>query len=462
MKTFIRLVALLLVIGSATDLTAQCTTWVDNPEKEKAENAHVAYRNFVRGVDDYSTMGEEEFQTAYNNWRIAYGIAPAADGQRAFHFSDGREFYRALAKKETDEARKKEFKERIIELYDEELECYPDTRAYLLGRKGWDMFYQIGYSMENIDILEQAMKAGGDKTEYIVLAPLGQLLNYYFKTEKIDKARVRDLYDMGTKLADANIEAAGPYAQYYEDAKANLDASVLEYADDIFDCDFFKGELLPKYEEKKDDYEMVKYVYAKLKEQGCPETDADLMRVKATYDEMFAEKSAEQEAQRRELNPLYDASLLIDEGEYGQAIERYNAFIDKSDDDEKKAQAYYQMASVQSGKLRQYGAARQNARKAADLDPDWGKPYLMIGDIYARLGSSCGDSYQQRLAVLAAIDKYNYAKRIDSSVAGDANRRIANYRSSMPIKSEAFQRGQNAGDRIKVGCGIGETVTLRF
>jgi hypothetical protein len=32
----------------------------------------------------------------------------------------------------------------------------------------------------------------------------------------------------------------------------------------------------------------------------------------------------------------------------------------------------------------------------------------------------------------------------------------------MPIRSEAFQRGDNEGDRITVGCGIGEVVTLRF
>ena len=457
-----RLFALLLVLAASLSLGAQCETWVDSPEKAKAEDAHVAYRNFVRNATDFSELGAEEFQTAFTNWQTAYEIAPAADGQRPFHFTDGREFYRALAKKETDEAKKKEYQARVIELYDEEMACYPATKAYLLGRKGYDMFYLQGYSLEGIDILEQAMKEGGDKTEYIVLPPLGQLLNYYFKTEKIDNARVRELYDMGSKLADVNIAAEGDYAQYYSDAKANLDASVLEYADQIFDCDYFKTQLLPKYEENKDDYDVVKYVYSKLKEQGCEETDADLVKVKAQYDAIYASKSAEQEAERRRLNPLYDASLMIEDGDFSGAIKRYEDFIETSDDNEKKAQAYYQMASVQSGKLRQYGAARQNANKAISLNPGWGKPYLMIGDIYARLGSSCGDSYQQRLAVLAAIDKYNQAKSVDSEVAGDANRRIANYRNSMPIKSEAFQRGDNAGDRIKVGCGIGETVTLRF
>lgn len=463
MQTFIRTIALLLVLcASASVLTAQCTNWNESSDKEKAENAHVAYRNFVKGKTDLTTMSEEEFDNAFSNWKIAYTIAPAADGQRPFHYRDGRLFYRALAAKTTDEAKKKEYHAKLLSFYDEELACYPDAEAFLLGRKGYDMFYLNGYSMEAIEVLEMAMDKGGDDTEYIVLAPLGQLLNYYFKTEKIDNARVRELYEQASSFADANIEKGGTYQQYFEDAKANLDASVLEFADQIFDCDYFKGELMPKFEENKEDYEIVKYILSKLKEQGCEETDSDVQMVQATYDAMYASLKDEQEVERRRLNPLYDASILLEEGDYAGAIKRYEDAIESADSDEKKAQAYYQIASVQSGKLKQYGSARTNANKAAELNPKWGKPYLMIGDIYARLGSSCGDSYQQRLAVLAAMDKYNYAKRIDGDVTGDANRRIANYRGSMPIKSEAFQRGHNAGDKIKVECGIGETVTLRF
>jgi len=93
------------------------------------------------------------------------------------------------------------------------------------------MFYLQGYSMEAIDVLEQAMTEGGNESEYIFLAPLGQLLNYFFKTEQIDKARVRKLYDQAGKIADFNIEKGGDYATYWEAGKANLDASVLEYAD---------------------------------------------------------------------------------------------------------------------------------------------------------------------------------------------------------------------------------------
>ncbi len=463
MQTIIRSIALVLVFCvAAATLPAQCDNWVNSPKKEEAENAHVAYRNFVKNYTDFTEMPAEEFQTAFNNWKIAYEIAPAADGQRPFHYRDGILFYRALAAKATDEAVKAEHYAKLLSFYDEELQCYPDAKAYLLGRKGYDQFYLTGYSMDALTTLEQAMAAGGNATEYIVLPPLGQLLNYYFKTEKIDNARVRDLYEKGLAIADHNIEKNGTYAQYYKDARANLEASVLEYEDQIFDCAYFKTTLMPKFEENKEDLEVLKFIAAKLKAQGCPETDEAVVKVQAQYDAVYAVKAAEYESERRRLNPAYDASLLVEEGDFDGAVRRYQEAIDTAEDNDKKSQYYYQMASLQSGKLRQYGVARQNANKAASLNPNWGKPYMLIGDIYARLGSSCGDSYQQRLAVLAAIDKYRQAKNVDAEVADDANKRISNYSGSMPIRSESFSRGHNEGDRIEVGCGIGETVVLRF
>jgi TolA-binding protein len=462
---YLRTLALLLVLSlSAQTATAQCKTWVDSPQKEEAENAHVAYRNFVKGktAADLAAMPESEFNDAFRNWKKAYDLAPAADGNRPFHYRDGRMFYKAMRQNATDEAKKQEYTDMIFKLYDEELECYPKYQAFLLGRKGSDMFYLSGYSEDAIKVIEEAMDSGGNETEYVVLAPLGKLLNYYFKEDAIDNARVRELYEKAVSLADYNIENNETYAPYYQAGKDNLDADVLEFADQIFDCDYFKGMLLPKVEDNKDSLDVLRYIVTKLKTQGCDSTDADVVRVQQLYDNLYAEKKEEYEAERRRMNPIYEGSELMKEGKYAEAVEAFQRGIDATDDDEKKGQAYYYMAQIQNAELGQYGSAIQNARRAADLRSDWGKPYILIGDIYGRMSRNCGDSWNQRLAVLAAIDKYNYAKSVDSDVAGDANRRIGNYRESMPIKSEAFQRGLEEGARLQVGCGIGETVTLRF
>lgn len=466
MKTITKITGLLaMLLAFAASLGAQCDTWVDSPKKEQAENAHVSYRNIVKDFSyakDYVALDEESFQSAFKNWKVAYEIAPAADGKRPAHYRDGRMFYRALAEKTTDEAKKKEYKERVIELFDEELACYPEDEAYLLGRKGYDQFYLIGYSMDALNTLEGAMDKGGDKTEYIVLSPLGQLLAYYFKTEKMNNVEVRDLYEKGVALADANIEADGDLAQYYDDGKANLVAALKEYEDQLFDCEYFREKLRPVFEENQDDLKQLTYVKGKLKAQGCPEDDPFVLEVQARYDQVYAEKSAELEAERIRLNPGYAAQKCYEDGDYDCAIEKYQEAIDKTDEDDKKATYYFQMAQIQNAKLGQMGAARQNANRAAKLRSDWGAPYILIGDIYGKLSRNCGDAYQQRLAVLAAIDKYQYARSIDSEVADDANTRIGRYSGSMPIKSEAFQRGDKEGDKIKVKCGINETVRLRF
>ena len=465
MKIIIRsLVLALLVLGSAASVSAQCVTWVDSPKKDQAENAHVAYRNFVKGktAEDLAAMADAEFKDAFDNWKKAYDIAPAADGNRPFHYRDGRMFYKAMRQKATDEAKKKEYADVIFKLYDEELACYPKYEAYLLGRKGSDMFYLAGYSEDAINTLEKAIDSGGNETEYVVLAPLGKLLNYYFKEEAIDNGRVRELYDKAVKVADYNIENNETYAPYYQAGKDNLEADILEFADEIFDCAYFKGLLLPKVEENKDSLGILRYIVTKLKAQGCDSTDVDVARVQGLYDDLYAEKAEEFEAERRRMNPLYEGSELYNEGKFSEAVAAYERGIEATEDDEKKAQAYYQIAQIQMAKLGAFGSARSNANRAAEMRPGWGKPYILIGDLYGRLSANCGDAWDQRLAVLAAIDKYNYAKSIDGEVASDANSRIGRYRSSMPLKADAFSRSLKEGDRVSVGCGIGETVTLRF
>ena len=462
MQPIFRKLSLMLVLIVATFgvATAQCTTWVDSPKKDKAENAHVSYRNFVKNKTEaeVAALPAGEFDAAFKNWKTAYDIAPAADGKRASHFRDGRTFYKAMIQK--DASKKAEYGKRVVELYDEELACYPDGEAFLLGRKGYDMFYLNGYDMEAITVLEQAMAKGGDKTEYIVLPPLGQLLAYYFGEKQLEADRVRSLYEKGIALADANVD--GDYGQYYTDAKANLVAALKKYEDDIFDCEYFKQELLPTYEDNQDDLKMLLYVVAKLKAQGCSETDAFVAEVQARYDKVRSERQEEFEEERRANNPAFAAQEAYNNDNFSEAVSLYEDAIAKSEDDNKKALYYYQIAQIQNAKLNQYGAARGNANKAASLRSGWGKPYILIGDIYGKLSSGCGDSYQQRLAVLAAIDKYQYARSIDPESAGDASRRIGRYSSSMPIKADAFSRGDKEGDRKKVGCGIGETVTLRF
>ncbi len=445
---------------------AQCETWTGKPNEDDITDAHVTYRQYVKDkqAKDLTELDPESFKIAFNAWEKAFKAAPAADGTRPFHFIDGRKLLKAKILMTTDEAEKKELGQRVIAIYDQQIQCFPKEEAFLLGRKAYDMFYTpgYGYSVDTYQAFKKAIEKGGNNTEYIVLDPLGQLMAYLFPKGKVNPQETQQILEKAIDIADYNIENNETYSEYYDAGKANMQRHLAEVEDDIFDCEYFKRKLLPKYEENKEDFDVVKYVLVKLRTSGCDTTSAEISAINDQYRKLATEINTELEAKRRAENPGYDASQLQKEGKYNEAIARYEEAISQEDDPEKLAQFYYSIAFIQTWQLGKYSAARENARKAASYREGWGKPYILIGDMYARTARSCGDDWNQRMAIIAAIEKWQYARSIDGSVSDDASGKIGQYSGSLPEKQDGFMRGIKAGSKQAVNCWIGETVTVRF
>ncbi|MCB0628753.1 MAG: hypothetical protein R2824_21965 [Saprospiraceae bacterium] len=460
------LIVFSLLSLSTSAAWSQCQTWTDSDRKEEAENAHVVYRPFVKDRDAaalVSELDDANFNIAFNNWKTAYEIAPAADGQRPSHYVDGRKLYRAMMQKATDEAKKTEYAEKIISLYDEQMACYKNE-GYLTGRKAFDMFYMkpYGYSTTTYETFKKAIDLGGNDTEYIIYDPLGMLMAYLYKSGKITKEDFIQTFEKVEAIATHNIENNKQYGQYHDAGFQRMQSHISEVESEIFDCAYFKKKLLPQYEQNSEDLEIIKYVYNKLKVQGCDENDPELAAIEAKYEKLATEINAGLEIERRQNNPCYDATQLQKEGKFGEAIARYQECLNSAEDDEAKAQVLYSIAFIQTWELGQLGTARTNANKAAALKGNWGKPYILIGDIYSKMSRGSCDDWNKRLAVLASLDKYQYAKSIDPEVADDANKRISNLSGALPTKEEGFMRKVEAGQTVTAGCGIGEKVRMRY
>lgn len=460
----------ILFTMTMTIVNGQCKSWVGSPQANDAENAHSVYR---------AAMKTNDFKIAFENWQIAYGIAPAADGKRDFHYTDGIKLYKQLHKEETDAAEKKAHAEKILSLYDEAIacyenkgielnckegeDCYKNKVAYLLGRKGYDMFYELNQSyVPNIEVLEKAIELGGNNVEYIALEPLANMIVYQYTKEKVDAEKARQVYDLLNKIANYNIENNEKYGSYYKTAIERIQAKYREIEKDIFDCDFFIKKLKPAYDEDPDNIDLVKDVYNELKRRGCADDVPIMVELEAKYTAWAEKVNAEKKAEFEANNPAVVANQLYKDGDFQGALDKYNEAIEKEEDAEKKAGYYFSKASILFRKMKKYANARTAARESAKLRPNWGRPYMLIGDMYGSTARSCGDAWNQRLAILAAMEKYSYAKSIDPEVAEDANDRLAKYRASMPSQEEGFMRKVKKGDKVKVGCWIGETVTVRF
>lgn len=460
-RVFVLFSLLSLIVESGI---TQCKTWNDLPDQATALDAHSLYREYIKGKQqaDIDQLPAETFKLAFENWKKVYDVAPAANGQNPVHYADGRMLYRSMMSRETDVAKRKEYAEIILQLYDQQMICYKNE-GFLLGRKGWDMFYmeQFGQTKPTYEALKGALDKSGKKAEYILFEPMAIVLVALFQKEELLKEEVRKIYLQMEEIADHNIQTNKQYAQYYEAAKARMASEFAEIEDAVFDCTYFKGKLFPKYKENPDDLEVIRFVYSKLKTQGCDPGDPEMQELKVKYEGLATTMNAEMEAEFLAKNPGVHARRLFDDGKFDEAIVKYKEAIEAETDNAKKADYYFGIASIEFRKLNRFSSARDNARKAASLKDGWGQPWMLIGDMYASSSRTCGkDAFERGLAVIAAINMYSKARSVDSEVADEASRRIGRYSGSLPPQEEVHMRGM-AGKSVAVPCWIGETVTVR-
>ncbi len=449
---------------------SQCENWVGKDFEEDAKNAHSIYRQ---------SMKIKDYKLAFEYWEQVYKMAPAADGKRDYHYWDGIKLYQDLLSKETDATKKKEYVNKILGLYDAMADCYQHKGislkgcstdscynakvGYVLGRKAYDMFYTYKSSyLDTYHDLKKSVELGGNNTEYIVLGPLGFILADLYKKGTVKKDEARDLIEKVQNIAEYNIKNNKTYSKYWDQSLKRFDSDLKDVEKDVFDCAFFKKKLRPMYEENKTVSKTVKYILVTLKKQGCPEDDPMVQEVDATWKIYAADFNKKLQDSLEKANPALAGNRLAKEGNYQEAAQKYQEAVNTEADPDKKAQFLYALASIQFAHLKQYGKARSNALKAANLKKGWGKPFILIGDMYSKSAKSCGDAWNQRLAILAALDKYIHAKAIDPNVAAQANKRIGSFSKSKPSQEDGFMRGYKAGQVVSTGCWIGEKVKLRF
>lgn len=422
---------------------AQCETWNNKPNMEDLVQEHVVYKAFLK---------EGKFDEAFPYWERVYKAAPYADGKRADHFYDGQQFYLRFHQASTADADKAKYRDQILALFDQEVACTGKQGA-VLGRKGYYMFYNLATPYpETYKVLKASMDAAGTESEYIVLVPMAYVVVDQFLNKRITVDEARDVYLRLGEIADAKIAEGGTYAAQYRQAKDAMMPTLEQIETQLFDCAWFKGKLEPEFRKDPSDIQKVTEIYKRLLAQKCPQDDPFVL-----------ELAAKVKADYMTRNPGAYAEELAKEGKYAEALAKYREAVEVEENAEKKADYYYEMAMIEFRHMERFTTARDHARKALKIKPNWGLPYILIGDMYARSYRSCGSSdFEQRCVILAAIEKYSEAKAMDPSIASQANERISRYLSARPSYEDGHMLGKAEGQSYTIGCWIGESVTLRF
>jgi tetratricopeptide (TPR) repeat protein len=446
----------------------QCANWNNSPKKDDLENLHVIYRQ---------AMKNKQYDLAFENWEKVFADAPSADG-RDIQYMDGIELYKQKFINAKSDAEKAVAKDKVLKLYNQVIECYksgalPCTKGdlclniklgYLEGRLAYDMYYVLNLDYEtNMAEIKKAIQYAGNNNEYIIFAPAANIAVYQFENGQMPKDSIVKLYQVLNEIADYQINNSGDLSAYFLQAKENMNGTFLKVEEKIFDCEYFADKYRPDYESDPENIDQLKKIMGYLKTKGCTAENNELLAQMTEQYEKF--KDSERIRITEEFNannPASVAKKLYDEGKFGAALEKYDEAINVETDNVRKSSLLFTKASIQYRKLGQNAAARATALESARVNPSNGRPYMLIGDMYAKSAGSCGSTLGQGYAVIATIDKYAKARSVDPSVASEASSRIASYSRSLPLRESGFMEGVKEGDSKSCPCWIGETVRVRF
>ena len=427
-----------------------CVTFSRSVYPDDALNEHVIYRGFLR---------EGDLETAYPHWERAFELAPAADGKRSVQYTDGVRFLKAEFAKTTDSLKKEKIVDRIEKLYADALVCYPDQH-FLYGMHAFDLYYSFrAYTSdaEIYDLFVRNIDLDGLQTQAFVLNPFTDILISRYKDGDITMTEaqkyaqtIEDILEAGLARS-AEKENFAIVASYVPQRLEEF-----ETVEDFYPPAYYLDKYYPVYVEDSTNCETVQTVYSRLRWGKVDLADRRLQRVESVMTNSCTSEETGSGVAGQALSALR-------EGRYEEAIEGFEAAATNSPDPDKQAQYNLLIAKIYYAHLKNFSQARQYARQAGKLKPNWGPPYILIGKLYASSGPRCGPGrgWDSQIVTWPAIDKWQYAKRIDPTVTDEANKLIWQYQQYMPSVEDIFQRGLKEGQSFTVPCWIRETTTIR-
>lgn len=409
---------------------AQDTKYGATPEdQQKCKEALSVYKDYIK----------TDLPLALKYWRQAYNICPQS--QKSLYIN-GIDMYRTLIDKTKDEAQKNKYIDTLLSIYDKRIENF-GQKGYVLGRKGTDVLRYRGHE-EAFPVLIESMELRGNKTEAGVLVSIMIAVTNFEEEGKKSKEDVIFYFNKCSDIAAANV--ADDDKGYYSKALEEVQKAAAKY----LDCETLIPIAEKGFESNKENVDWLKRTTLLLKSKSCFEAPIFGKVAEAYFN----------------LEPSADGAegmgnLFLGQKDFSKAIEFYQKALEMAENDEQKATFSFDIAKAYYY-AHNYSSAKSYALKAAGYKSGWGEPYILIGDAYAAGAGSCNENELDKFgAYWAAVDKYQKAKSIDPSVAGDANQKIASLSAHYPSTQDVFFHGVKSGDSYTVGCFINETTTVR-
>ncbi|HOO95137.1 MAG TPA: hypothetical protein PLH60_03255 [Proteiniphilum sp.] len=399
----------------------------------------------------------EAYESALGPWTEAYVNCPASSKNIYIY---GPRIFKALHASATDEAKKQEYLDKVMEIYDRRLKYFgaDDAKGTILAYKTYDYMELKGDKTDQkvvYDWLGEAVNEMKDEMypldaySYYMVASLTQyLIDNSNKDQYIsDYFNVVGYVDQ----AIANYKSSGDQANadYLGMVKEGIVKGFV--ASGAGDCKTLNEYYADKVEPNKQNKEFLNEVLDALASVGC--TDSDLYFTASEYLHIL-EPSASA--------ALGLANKSLRDKDYDTAVKYYSEAAQLETDKSKSSNYMMQLAGIFSNQ-RNFARARSAAYDALEYNANNGEAYVLIAQLYASSANSIfSEPEKAGLVYCAAVDKLQKARSVDPSVAGKANSLINRYSAAYMDTETAFMMGIKAGETVHIPGWIGESTTVRL
>lgn len=444
MKTILQsgLLSLLIVLSAAVSALAQCGTdylWpTDGALKAKAEEA------FVR-LKDSKTNGN--FKESVPNLQWLINNVPQLNKTLYIY---GADVYDGLAKKETNAAKKAQYADSLLLIYDLRLKNTPcGEEASIANRKALAAYpYYINSDKvkDLLKLMDKAFELNGDNVMDGTLIPYMQAIQINkvkFKSltdeEVINRyEKITEIIDAKTKKAKSEGKPVDKYTKYQTDVD-NLFAN----SGVVIDCGMVKKTLEPKFKANPNDAELAKKIFYYMLQGKC------------TDDPLWLETGEKVLESTPDFGIAKNLAIkYLAQENYSKAESLLKKALPLASSNEDKAETLILMGSINAKQGDKMGA-RELYRQAIAANPANKEAYEKIGDLYMNSFNDCAEKdnmADDRKVYLIAYDYYQKAGE---------SKKMAQAKEGFPSKEEIFERNYAAGTPTKVGCWINEPTTWR-
>lgn len=417
----------------------------------------------LNNISLYSeNLKTKNYTDAYPYWQKVFADAPVS---RHSLYTDGVTILKNLiaGTKVLDE--RKAYADEMMKVYDQQLQ-YLD-KLNLLRKTPWTEYYVKGEKAHNYltyypkmdnnvayDMLAEVIATAKDKNQYYIIGDYMKVSLAKFKADETHREQFIQDYSLSAELIASvankvqNMSTPNPkLIEAVDKIKGNIDGYFVSSG--AADCDQLEAIYAPKVEENKENLEELRKIVGLMGMLNC--TESNVYYTASEYAHNIAPTAA---------TAAGCAYSYLKRGDMAKSIEYFDQAIELDTIATNKAEYCYKAAVILNSD-RQLSKAKSYVTKAISLNANKGAYYILLANIYAAAPKWNDEPLLDKCKYFVVLDRLYQAKRVDESVAEEANKMIAAYSTHTPAVNDLFMLGKKEGEKIHVGGIINETTTIR-